>query len=126
MDLRFCIRERHPMEMSERRAATWTYVFACFSAGDHMDLRLCMFERPGAIWSYVSAYRSAGGHMDLHFCILERRWRGGRGKSCCGSSFVHLEGVCGGRGGSTTIVLPSSSVHIYRRDSYKTREKQSV
>ena len=30
--------------------------------------------------------------MDLRFCMLEQRWRGGRCKCGCGSSFVHLEG----------------------------------
>ena len=85
MDLRFCILERHPMEMSERRAATWTYVFACFSAGDHMDLRLCMFERrrrygvtflqvaaPAVIWTYVSAYASVAGEVDEAKVVVAR------------------------------------------------------
>ena len=59
MDLCFCMFERRSIEISERRAVTWTYVFACFSAGDHMDLRLCMFERRG--------------DMELRFCISQRR-----------------------------------------------------
>ena len=54
-----CGRDGSPMDMAERRPAIWTYVFACFSAGDHMDLRLCMFER-----------RS---DMELRFCISQRR-----------------------------------------------------
>ena len=52
-------RGESPMEMSERQPATWTYVFACLSAGDHMDLHLCMFERPD--------------DMELRFCISQRR-----------------------------------------------------
>mgnify|MGYP003305233129 CR=1 FL=1 len=57
--------------------AIWTYVYACFSAGEHMDLRLCTFERPwphgltslhiaapAVIWTYVSAYRSVAGEVD--------------------------------------------------------------
>ena len=64
-------------------AAIWTYVYAHHSAGEHMDLRLCMLERrrrygatflhmaaPAAIWTYVSAYASAVGDL-LNVLFIE-------------------------------------------------------
>ena len=56
--------------------AIWTYVYACFSAGEHMDVRFCTFERrwshgltflhiaaPAVIWTYVYAYGSVAGDL---------------------------------------------------------------
>ena len=42
--------------------AIWTYVYACLSAGGHMDLRLCIFESRADI----------DGDMDLRLCMSER------------------------------------------------------
>ena len=55
----------------------WDCVCACFSAGAHTDLRLCMFERrrrygltllhiaaPAVIWTYVYAYASVAGELE--------------------------------------------------------------
>ena len=39
--------------------AIWPCVYACLSAGEHMDLRFCSL--------------SARGHMDLRLCISQRR-----------------------------------------------------
>ena len=59
------------------------YIFVCFGAGGHMDLRFfCLaYLRTGgdvkAIWTYVCACFSACGHMDLRLCMCERRRRYG-------------------------------------------------
>ena len=58
-------------------AVIWTYVSACRSAGDDMELRFCISQRrrrygatflhaaaPAALWSYVSAYRSGSAAVD--------------------------------------------------------------
>ena len=93
MDLCLCICERRgrsgecPFHRRALRAVAclsadsdMSHVSACFSAGDHMDLRLCMFESrrrygqrrrlyglsslhiaaPAVIWTYACACLSAG------------------------------------------------------------------
>ena len=42
--------------------AIWTYVYACFGAGGHMDLRLYIFE----------GRRRFEGDMDLRVCMFQR------------------------------------------------------
>ena len=55
----------------------WHYVCACFCAGGHTDLQLCMFGRrrrykltflhiaaPAVIWTYVYAYASVAGELE--------------------------------------------------------------
>ena len=42
--------------------ATWNCVYACYGAGDHMDLRLCIFEDR----------RRFEGDMDLRVYMFHR------------------------------------------------------